>query len=406
MNFNDHFTPEIASGRHDLQRRSTWNDSSLASQTAAAQSAAAQRVIQRSSRSFSLAVRFLPASLRNQVTSLYAWCRCVDDSVDRASDNQQAEQALQLLDEDLQRSVSGNATQHPASTWIQPLLANRSIEQRHASELIEGMRMDLRGYRVDTDADLERYCYHAAGTVGLMMTRLMGVTNQAADQPAIALGIAMQLTNIARDVREDAEQGRSYLPGIQQPLATEPREVNAAVAHILRMAEQHYRTAIEGLAYLPWNCRMAIRVALTVYREIGRQIARNGYEVLDQRTVVGKPRLMAVAMLAVIISLTNDMRLAVAGLNKRLPHFFKELTMNDSSSSQPTLPLSTANQAKQIVYLGLSLTLIMATALFAMVFVHPKSSDYSLLPLFYAGGSLLGSVLFHRLSARCDRNHP
>ncbi len=137
-------------------------------------------------------------------------------------------------------------------------------------------------------------------------------------------------------------------------------------------------------------------LALTVCREIGRQIARNGYEVLDQRTVVGKPRWMAVAMLAVIISLTNDMRLAVAGLNNRFPYFFQELTMNDSTSSQPTLQISTANHAKQIVYLGLSLTLIKAAALFAMVFVHPKSSNYSLLPLFYAGGSLLGSVLFHR----------
>ncbi len=87
------------------------------------------------------------------------------------------------------------------------------------------------------------------------MTRLMGVRQCAADRHAVALGLAMQLTNIARDVREDAERGRSYLPGIAQPLDVDPVAIKASVASILATAERHYRTAAEGLKYLPWRYR-------------------------------------------------------------------------------------------------------------------------------------------------------
>jgi phytoene synthase len=361
----------------------------------------ADTVIQRSSRSFSLAVRFLPATFRQQVIPLYAWCRSVDDTVDEASDHQQAEAVLQVLDADLQRMASGKATQHPASSWIEPLIANRLIDPKHASELIEGMRMDLNGYRVETEADLERYCYHAAGTVGLMMTRLMGVQDRKADPHAIALGVAMQMTNIARDVREDAGRGRSYLPGIQNPLTADPEAVKSSVADVLALAEKHYQTAAAGMHYLPWNCRMGIRVAMHVYREIGRQIQRNQFKVLDQRTVLSKPRLFATALLAIFTSVKHDVQILTKRLRNSLTNFLKELLMNDPINPQTSQQTSTLMQAKHTVYLGLSLTLIMATALFAMVFFNPKSSEYSNLPLIYAGLSLVGAVVFNRLAARC-----
>jgi 15-cis-phytoene synthase len=362
----------------------------------------ADEVIRRSSRSFSLAARLLPVRYREQVTALYAWCRSVDDTVDQACDRQHAEMTLQVLDEDLQRIGIGKAIQHPASSWIEPLIANRVIDLRHASELIEGMRMDLNGFHVETEADLERYCYHAAGTVGLMMTRLMGVQNRKADLHAIALGVAMQMTNIARDVREDAERGRSYLPGISDPLTMDPDEVKASVAKVLELAEQHYQTATDGMYYLPWNCRMSIRVAMYVYREIGRQIQRNQFEVLHQRTVLSKPRLLVTALLAMVASVKDDVQISTKRALSSVTFYTKEIKMYDPVNSQSLSKICTPTQAKQTVYLGLSLTLIMATALFAMVYVNPKSSEYSYLPLIYAGISLFGGVFFNRLAARCE----
>ncbi len=359
-------------------------------------------VIHRSSRSFSLAVRFLPARFRQQVTALYAWCRSVDDTVDQASDQKHAEAALQILEEDLQRIAQRKVIQHPASTWIEPLIANREIDPRHASEMIEGMRMDLGGYRVETEADLERYCYHAAGTVGLMMTRLMDVQDRKADRHAIALGVAMQMTNIARDVREDAERGRSYLPGIPNPLTTNSDEVKASVAKVLALAEQHYQTATDGMHYLPWKCRMGIRVAMYVYREIGREIRRNQFEVLHQRTVLSKSRLFATALLAMVASVKYDVQISMKRFLSSVTFYTKEIKMYDPVNSQSSQQFRMLMQAKHTVYLGLSLTLIMATALFAMVFFNPKSSEYSNLPLIYAGLSLVGAVVFNRLAARCD----
>ncbi len=162
------------------------------------------------------------------MTALYAWCRSVDDAVDQARSLQAADETLNLLEGDLQRCLSGDSIQHPASVWIQPLLVERRIEVRHARELIEGMRMDLQPVGIKTDLELERYCYHAAGTVGLMMSRLMGASDRRADRYAEALGIAMQLTNIARDVREDTQLGRSYLPDVPTTtdLSSQPREAS------------------------------------------------------------------------------------------------------------------------------------------------------------------------------------
>ena len=300
----------------------------------------ATEVLHRCSRSFSLAAHFLPAKLRAQVTALYAWCRCVDDAVDRARDDAEAARTLKVLEEDLRRSLAGIAVQHSASAWIEPLVASGGIDVQHARELIEGMRMDLNHDRIDTEVDLERYCYHAASTVGLMMTRLMGVRERAAERHAIALGLAMQLTNIARDVREDAERGRSYLPGITQPLDADPATVKASVASILATAERHYRTATEGMKYLPSNCRPAIRIALSVYREIGRQIQRQDYAVVDGRIKISRLRLIYVALLALLASLTEDIRLVLARFQNSLNHSFKELTMTETNRAT-TLNVST-----------------------------------------------------------------
>lgn len=360
-------------------------------------------VITRSSRSFSIASAFLPWSIRTKVWALYAWCRSVDDAVDLASSPSQAAETLQTLEEDLARCRTGDPLLHPASAWICPLIAERQIDVRHARELIQGMRMDLEGFKVRTREDLERYCYHAAGTVGLMMTSLMGVEDRRASRHAVALGVAMQMTNIARDVLEDAHRGRSYLPGVASALEADPDRVAKSVAEILALAEDRYRVALHGLHYLPWRCRVAIRVALEAYREIGREIERNRCAVMHGRTVIRKGRLAWVAARALASSMKPS-------FSRMLPEsirstFFplQEIAMTESTDSPSSLRACTSNQAKQVAFLGLSLTSIMATALFFLVYINPKESDYSYLPLIYAGASSVAAVLFHRLSARYDQ---
>ena len=362
----------------------------------------ANAVIARSSRSFTVASSFLPYSIRTKVWALYAWCRSVDDAVDHASCPTEAAEALHTLEEDLARCQRGESPWHPASEWIRPMIFAGQINPRQARELIEGMRMDLEGYSVRNNEDLEHYCYHAAGTVGLMMTSLMGVTNRAASRHAIALGVAMQMTNIARDVREDAERGRSYLPGIANVLEANSDRISQSVSEILALAEERYNLAIEGLPYLPWRCRMAIRVALEVYREIGREIQRKGCSVMDGRTVISKKRLAWVASRAMLSSIKMNINMTLRCVMDRTPFSFKEFTMSESSDSNLPVRPCTANQAKQIAFLGLSLTSIMATALFVLVYINPKEEGYSYLPLVYAGASAIAAFLFHRLSARYD----
>jgi phytoene synthase len=363
----------------------------------------ANAVIARSSRSFSVASSFLPYSIRTRVWALYAWCRSVDDAVDHASSPTEAAKALHTLEEDLSRCQWGESPAHPASDWIRPLILAGQINPRHARELIEGMRMDLQGYSVRNYEDLERYCYHAAGTVGLMMTSLMGVTNPAASRHAIALGVAMQMTNIARDVREDAERGRSYLPGIMNVLDANSDRISKSVSEILALAEERYNLAIEGLSYLPWRCRIAIRVALEVYREIGREIQRKGCSVMHGRTTISKGRLAWVAARALLSSIRNNITMTLRSVMDRTLFPLKEFSMNESSDSNPSVRPCTADQAKQVAYLGLSLTAIMATALFFLVYINPKEEGYSYLPLVYAGASAIAAVFFNRLSARYDR---
>lgn len=354
----------------------------------------ARAVIKRHSRSFAIASRVMPSRVRADVYALYAWCRTVDDAVDEATSREEAERILSVLKGDLDRMRRGEPAVHAASLWIKPLVVERHIDIKHAKELIVGMQMDLQSVRVDNDQDLHRYCYHAAGTVGLMLTRLMGVQNPVADQHAIALGVAMQMTNIARDVIEDAGRGRSYLPGIADPLATDPAAVKTVVADVLTQAEQQYEIASAGLNYLPRDCRLAIRIALSLYREIGRQIVRSDHQVLQGRTIISRPRLVGVLATTLMTSFADEYKLA---LNPILS-VTQESTMNDMKLSQ----VSTVAQAKHAVYLGLSLTSIMAAALFMMVFVNPKDASYSYLPLVYAGGSLLSGLLFNRLAARCE----
>lgn len=377
----------------------------------------ADEVIQQHSRSFSIASRLLPASVRDSVCHLYAWCRAADDCVDSTTCKEQAECELRQLESDLEKlSNGGNDLEHPASLWIAPLVANGSLDVQYAKELLVGMRMDIQGFQVTSDARLWQYSYHVAGTVGLMLSRLMGVQDITAKRHAIALGVAMQMTNIARDVREDALRGRCYLPGIESPLDT-PREVLLnEILSLIEESERQYRVAELGLHYLPWRCRFAVRMAMSLYREIGREIRRRGYEVLEARIVISRSRILWVFFNAYLQFHVDQIVRAL----QQLPILSLGKIMTDTPSknavtNQTTViegrtviegntgfEGSTVQQAKHAVYLGVSLTLIMAAALFVLVYVNPKEAAYSYLPLVYSAASLVGAFLFNRMAARCE----
>ncbi|MEM1225519.1 MAG: phytoene/squalene synthase family protein [Planctomycetota bacterium] len=344
-------------------------------------------VIQHHSRSFSLASRLLPKRIRRDVWNLYAWCRAADDAVDQTTGADEARETLALLKSDIQVLVDGESPRHPASQWLRPLIRGGRIDPTHAIELIEGMEMDANGFHVQTFGDLRRYCYHAAGTVGLMMTRLMGVNDRDADRDAVSLGIAMQMTNIVRDVREDADRGRCYLPGIEDIRKDSPAHVRSVCAAIIREAETQYDNAIEGIAVLPSDCHRAIRLALVFYREIHREVERQDFPGLQRRTIVPKRRLV---QLAIPIALINFSPVKF--------HSKKESTMSDI---QPAT-MSNRAQAWHAVFLGLSLTAIMASVLFVLVYINPKEQIYGYLPLVYAGISLTIAVLTNRAAAKCE----
>lgn len=337
------------------------------------------RYIHRHSRSFSIASRFLPADVRADVQKLYAWCRVCDDAVDAATDADSARDELEQLRSDIiQRSEMASPV-HPASVWMIELIRDRDVDPQHALDLIEGMRMDLDGDSIDTDDDLRRYAYHVAGVVGLMMCRVMGVRDAAADRPAMDLGIAMQLTNIARDVLEDAERGRCYLPGINDPTTADQRDVESSVRRILAMANRYYASGRSGIAMLPRRCRMAVGLAANLYQEIGIEIVRRDCQVMAGRTVLPRYRILG------IVGTTLFPLTCFQPLHRRTP-------MN-----------ATRYDAPYIAYLGLSLTAFMATSLFLLVYLNPKESTYTWLPLVYAGASLAIGIVCNRLAAQNER---
>lgn len=236
----------------------------------------ARQVIAQHSKSFALASKLLPRAARDNAAMLYAWCRYVDDLVDEGH---------------------GSAAQVRPEQLVE--LAPDTIPQIYPRALLAGMAMDLDGTRYETVDDLITYAWRVAGTVGLMMTHVLGVASDEALQPAAHLGIAMQLTNVCRDVGEDWQRGRLYIPdellGSARGLARElggdlpssalPPLANA-VRDLLALADRYYRSADRGIALLPWRAALAVRSARSIYSAIGDQIARVDHDVSARRAFV------------------------------------------------------------------------------------------------------------------------
>ena len=259
-------------------------------------------------KSFRFAGRFLDKRQLEDCARLYRFCRFVDDLVDEASDADAAKVELDFLKRDLEHGYSSESV---VEDFID-LASQCQMQSDVILELIRGIESDLQPVLVATDAELLRYCYRVAGTVGLLMCDVLGVHDPKAKAHAIDLGIGMQLTNIARDVQEDAGMGRRYVPGqwlgeiapqaLSNPSTRESELLAESAQRVLSLAELYYESGKAGLRFLPPRARQGIKVAASEYREIGLVIAARGFDVSAGRAYVGLPRKLLVACRALLLN--------------------------------------------------------------------------------------------------------
>ena len=247
--------------------------------------------IREGSKSFLAASLLLPTQIRLATRALYAFCRAADDLVDESGNPSDGVEALKSRLDAIYRDCPQN---HTADMAFHAVAKHFDIPRLLPDALIEGFAWDAQGRDYHTLDDVAAYAARVASTVGVMMTLVMGVTDRHTLARAADLGIAMQLTNIARDVGEDARRGRIYLPLdwlaeadinpnalLDNPVASPG--LCAVVERLLETANSHYAKAMTGITGLPFSCRMAIRSAALIYREIGREIERNNFDSVSHR---------------------------------------------------------------------------------------------------------------------------
>ncbi len=263
--------------------------------------------IEKGSKSFAAAARLFDSDTRAYAYMLYAWCRHCDDAIDGQELGFAAPSGVQLspaerlavLREKTERAIRGDWDELVFGA-LHRVVSENDIPTFYILDHLEGFAMDVEERRYNTLDDSLAYCYHVAGVVGLMMAMIMGVRDPATLDRASDLGIAFQLTNITRDVMDDAALGRVYLPedwlreaGVPPSEIADPRyreEVYAASQRLLGVADQFYISARHGIASLPFRSAWAISVARFVYRDIGRLVRRRGPSAWDRRAKIGATR--------------------------------------------------------------------------------------------------------------------
>jgi phytoene synthase len=264
--------------------------------------AAARAVMATKAVTFRTAARLLPADAADDAALVYAFCRVVDDLADDLAD----EKSLTRIRAELR----GEAAPGPTATTFLEVARRRQIPIGAATDLIDGALSDLHTVRIPDDRALFRYGYAVAGTVGRMMAPLLGASGGHA--AAVHLGVAMQLTNICRDVLEDAQRGRVYLPTDRLRAAgvdpealvsgtADRARVAAVVLDVLALADRWYESAEAGMQHLPARTRLAVLLAARTYRAIGQKLARNGGDALAGRTVLS-PWARAVAAVQALVA--------------------------------------------------------------------------------------------------------
>ena len=249
----------------------------------------------RSGSSFYYSFLFLPPPRRRAITALYAFCREVDDVVDEIADRDVARRKLAWWRSEIERLFAG-AAQHPVTLALAPHIEPHGLERRLFLEIIDGMQMDLEQNRYLDFEGLRLYCHRVAGVVGCLASGVFGARDPGTHEFASRLGLALQLTNIIRDVGEDARKGRVYLPledlqrfdvTVQDVL--QRRDVPGFVPLMQFQAQRARATYGEAAALLPEPDRRAQRPSLvmaSIYRALLHEIEADGFRVLDHRVAL------------------------------------------------------------------------------------------------------------------------
>ncbi len=262
------------------------------------QSISLERILAEGSKSFHTASKLLPPGIRTSATALYAFCRIADDIVDDAKDGGVALTALRARLDDL---YAGRLTEHPLDFAFYETISTYAIPKAIFLAMFDGFVWDSENRRYDTIEDTLAYCARVASTVGVMMSLVMGERRPAVLAGACDLGLAMQLMNICRDVGEDADRGRVYLPSAWLEEAGIDRDgflahpvftpaLGEVVRRTLAVARHHFTLADIAIHYLPRDTRLAIRAAALIYADIGRVIRNNGYDTVTARAYTSKFR--------------------------------------------------------------------------------------------------------------------
>lgn len=306
--------------------------------------AACRAQLANGSRTFLAASLLLPRAVREPACALYAFCRLADDAVDNAGADADA---VQQLRDRLARLYRGQPHAEPADRALAAVVQRFAIPIELPEALIEGFEWDAAGRRYDSVDELEAYAARVAGTVGAMMALLMGVRDSAALARACELGVAMQLSNIARDVGEDARNGRLYLPRRwMHEAGLDPEAWLAAPAfdtrlaavtrRLLRHADGLYARVGAGVARLPLACRPSINAARYLYAAIGHEVERRGLDSVSARAVVPRRR-KALLLARALVALAPSARAAGAP-----PLPATRFLVDAAATARPPLPLDKA----------------------------------------------------------------
>ncbi|MDZ4396633.1 phytoene/squalene synthase family protein [Hydrogenophaga sp.] len=251
------------------------------------------------SKTFFAASRLLPVRVRASSIALYAFCRVADDMVDGGEMG--IDDAMRVLTHRLDCIYAGDPQAFVEDRALSVVVQRHALPRPLLDALLDGFAWDAQARRYDTLEQVHDYGARVAGSVGAMMCWIMGVRSPQALARACELGVAMQLTNIARDVGEDARNGRLYLPRewmaqagidtdawLRQPLGSPA--LQGVVSRLLDEADRLYAQATAGIAQLPRDCRSAILAARLIYAEIGQQLRRDGLDPCARRAVVPASR--------------------------------------------------------------------------------------------------------------------
>ena len=292
----------------------------------------AKLILKKNGKSFYWAGKFLSEKYINRAAELYSFCRTLDDIADSGNPT-----SLKHLT-DIKLNINNNLYSDIENSYSikYPQFFNVS-SKKAALDLIDGLILDQKSILFEDVSELIRYSYHVAGTVGIMMCDALKCENQDAKLFAIDLGIAMQMTNIARDVLEDAKMGRRYIPASWIGNIS-PEEIVSAVKKndkkkydiisqgikkLLILADKYYISGAMGFRYLPFKTRMAISIASGVYRQIGIQLKRKDYNWYHGRQVTSIPTKVRITIIKIIEEIFR--RRVITQHQLELHKFLKEL---------------------------------------------------------------------------------